>query len=307
MPIPSAQKVASPWRPALYNALPVVALVTGLMYYWFAIADRHIVFLYYHDMGAVVPDTSPFSPVTGSRYWMTGLVAGGAVMLLYLALNWLLSRLLDGYVCPPWYRVWVLCAPALLIAVPAITLTVNTPRLPLVIAAQTTAATLVGLALALLPGSIAAKDPISLICTAADGLWVMLVMVSIAGLQNLPRWQAGGGDRWVRLVILLLVSSVVWSLIVTALRFLSRTPISTTVTLFLAGACVAYLFLPLLHHVAFTDGYYYITNSSNSLADDLTYQSAAWLIAGGMILGVTALRRALAGLSPGRWTRAVLS
>jgi len=79
-----------PWRSALFHAVPIVASVAGLLYYWFAIADRHMVFLYYHDMGAVVPDTSPFSPVTSSRYWMTGLVASGAVMVVHPAINWLL-------------------------------------------------------------------------------------------------------------------------------------------------------------------------------------------------------------------------
>ena len=132
---------------------------------------------------------------------------------------------------------------------------------------------------------MAADQPIRLIWAAADGLWVTLVMVTIAGLQNLPRWLAAGGDRWVELVILMLVSAIVWLLIVTALRYLAGTPMSSAVTLFVAGACVAYLFLPLLHHVAFTDGYYYISNSNNFFADDLTYQSAAWLIAAGMTLG----------------------
>jgi len=185
-------------------------------------------------------------------------------------------------------------------------LTVNTPRLPLVNAAQTTVATLAGLALALLPGSVAVEEPLQLLWVAADGLWVMLVMISIAGLQNLPRWLATGGDRWVRLAILILVSAVVWLLIVTTLQLLTRTPISGTVALFVAGACVAYLFLPLLHHVAFTNGYYYITNSNNFFADNIALQSAAWLIAGGMTVGVTALRDILSGLRSGRQTRADL-
>ena len=82
------------WWEALPHALPVTALVIGLFYYWFAVADRYIVFLYYHNMGPRVPDTSPFGFVTASRYWMAGLVASGAVMVLYTAASWLLKRLL---------------------------------------------------------------------------------------------------------------------------------------------------------------------------------------------------------------------
>ena len=56
------------WALAVLHALPVTVLVLSLCYYWFAVADRYIIFLYYHDMGPLVPDTSPFSVVTSSRY-----------------------------------------------------------------------------------------------------------------------------------------------------------------------------------------------------------------------------------------------
>ena len=65
------------------HALPVTVLVLSLFYYWFAIADRHIVFLYYHDVGPFVGDTSPFSAVSSSRYWMAGLVSSGMAVVLY--------------------------------------------------------------------------------------------------------------------------------------------------------------------------------------------------------------------------------
>ena len=79
-------------RSALLHALPVTALVLCLFYYWFAVADRYTVFLYYHDMGSLYPDTSPLSGVTSSRYWMAGLVASGAVLALYGAASWLLNE-----------------------------------------------------------------------------------------------------------------------------------------------------------------------------------------------------------------------
>jgi LPXTG-motif cell wall-anchored protein len=61
------------WKKELVHALPLSLIVLGLLAYWFVIADRYCAFLYYHDMGPVAPDTSPFSPVTSSRYWMAGL------------------------------------------------------------------------------------------------------------------------------------------------------------------------------------------------------------------------------------------
>ena len=124
----SAQRRA--WRSALLHALPVLAVMLALCAYWFAVADRYIVFLYYHDMGPLVPDTSPFSVVTASRYWMSSLVASGAVMVLYTTASWLLGRFSKSYRAPAWWRVWAFCVPALLIGVPAITMTANAPTLP---------------------------------------------------------------------------------------------------------------------------------------------------------------------------------
>ena len=78
---------------ALWQALLVSLLVLACFYYWFGIADRYIIFLYYHEMGPMVPDTSPFSAVTSSRYWMAGLVAGGIILVVNTAVIALFGRL----------------------------------------------------------------------------------------------------------------------------------------------------------------------------------------------------------------------
>jgi hypothetical protein len=182
-------------------------------------------------------------------------------------------------------------------------MTVNSPRLPLANAMQATAATTIGLALALLPGTAAAARPVRLLWDVADGLWVMLVLVTIAGLQNLPRWLASGGDQWITLTTLMLACSIVWLLVVTVLRHVLHAPHSSGSTILATGACVAYLFMPLLHHIAFTDGYFYITNSNNFFADDYAYQSAALLIAAGLALGTSLMRAGLARLRSSRQRR----
>lgn len=124
------------WRAAPLHALAVVAVMLALFSYWFALADRYTIFLYRHDMGPWVPDTSPFSRVTSSRYWMAGLVASGAVLVLYGAANWLLGRLRADYRPPVCRRVWALCAGPLLVGLPLITLTLNRPTLRPANAAQ---------------------------------------------------------------------------------------------------------------------------------------------------------------------------
>ena len=80
------------WGPALAAAVPISLCVLGLFIYWFAIADRYTIFLYGHTAPGI-PLAQPFDAMTRSRYWMAGLVAAGAVMVIYTAAYWVLGRI----------------------------------------------------------------------------------------------------------------------------------------------------------------------------------------------------------------------
>jgi hypothetical protein len=271
-------------------------LILGLFYYWFAVADRYIVFLYQHDMGPLVPDTSPFSRVTSSRYWMAGLVASGEVAILYGVVNWLLGRIMPKYRAPEWWRVWAICAALLLVGIPGITMTVNQPTLPASNAAQVTVITLLGLALALIPGRLAAECPGELIWLSADGFGLTLVLLNLIHLEKLSRWLARGAIWWVRMMVVGLAVGVGWLLMVTGLGFWRRRPVTGTMGVFVAGLCVAYLVMPVVHHLIGTDGYYYISDSDNFFARSEGLQAFTWVVAAGIALGVGRLRKRLAAL-----------
>jgi hypothetical protein len=278
---------------ALLYALLVTALVLYLFYYWFAITDRYFVFLYYHDMGPRYPDTSPFSVVTSSRYWMAGLVASGAVMVLYVGVNWLLGRLRPNYQPPEWWRVWTLCVGPLLMGIPLITMTVNQPTLPALNAVQITLVTLIGLALALMPGRIATESPVDFILLALDGGALMLILLYLSALEDVPWWLASGRTLYLGMLVTCLVVGIAWLFIMTGLRIWRRTSIPGAVAVFIAGLCVAYLLMPLVHHVSFTDGYYYISDKDNFFARNGALQIIAWLVVAVIALGVTRLRACL--------------
>ena len=279
------------WRPAVLHALPVSGLILSLFTRWFAVADRYIVFLYNHDMGPLYPDTAPFSRVTSSRYWMAGLVASGAVLLLYTAAIFLLGRLIATYHPPAWRRVWGVCALILLIGVPAITMTVNEPTLPAGNAAQVTLITLVGVGLALTPGELVAGRPGELLWLTADGFGLALVLGNLIHVEKLDRWLARGGTVWVRMMFVSLAAGVLWLLFLTGLGAWRRRPVPRAGALLLAGLSIAYLFWPLLHHVAGTDGYYYISDSDNFFAQSAAVQFGTWLVSAGLVLGLTWLRQ----------------
>jgi hypothetical protein len=241
-------------------------------------------------MGALYPDTSPFSAVTSSRYWMSGLVAAGAVMVLYALANWVLGRLINDYRAPVWWRVWLLCALPLLIGIPLITMTMKQPTLRLANAAYTTLATLIGLALALLPGAMAAERPGGLAWLALDGVALMLMLTSAVGLQYMRRWLATGATWRVSMMVFVFAIGVLSLLGITGLRIWRRTSVPSTPAVFTAGLCVAYLLMPLVHHLVYSDGYYYITDSDNFFARNGALCLLAWLIAAALALGVTRLR-----------------
>lgn len=295
---PHAQR--RPWLNALPYALPIVALVIFLYVRWFAVLDRYFIFLYYHQMGAG-HDTSPFGAVTASRYWMSGLVAAGAVMVLYLVVNGLLGRI-KGTRAPAWWRVWVLSAGPLLIAVPAIVMTVNDPVLPLLHAARIAAALTAGLALAVLPGRFVAELPGMALLLAIDGLGMAAVIGALRGVE----YMRGQGARQTLALAYLrvgLIAGVLAFAVVTAIyAWRRRAAIPGVGALLVAGADVYYLFLPLIHHVLFSTDqgtslgpgtFRYITDAENYFTRSLLLQLAIWLVVVALAWGVTRLRQAI--------------
>lgn len=277
-----------------FLAFPYAVVLAGLYLYlftrWFTLADRYNLFLYYHDMGPLVADTSPFSYVTASRYWMAGLVAGGIALLLYTGANWLLGRLFGAYQAPTWWRVWLLSAIPLALMIPLITMTANEPTLPIGLALWVTLVALAGLALALLPGRLAAEWPSELLLLTLDGLGLMLIITSLVGLERLGSWIESGSTLYVSGMIIVSVAGLIILLVGTVMRFWRRRPGTGPAPIFLAGLTGAYLFLPLLHHISFSDGYFYITDADNFLARNLFLQAGIWLLAAGLAVAVFRLR-----------------
>jgi len=150
-----------------------------------------------------------------------------------------------------------------------------------------------GLAFALMPAKMAAERPGALLLLASDGWAMMLLMVNAAMFERAKRWVASGGTLYVQMMAVGLIAGVVWLLIMTGLRAWRRTSIPSVAALFSAGLCEAYLLMPLVHHVSFTDGYYYISSMSNFFASSIMAQIAAWLLVAAIAAGITRLRRHL--------------
>jgi hypothetical protein len=287
------------WGSALVFALAVVALVTGLFYNWFAVRDRYEVFLYYHDMGQGF-DTTPFGWVTVSRYWMSGLVASGAVLAAYSAIQAALGWMVQGYRPPKGWWVWLFCAVPLATLLPAIVMTVNDPTLPPNHTIQVVTATWIGLAVALFTGQMAAERPLEYALLLVDGGGLSCLLVALAAMERLPHWLARGSTGVLIGLAMALGAGVGLTVAVSAVRCWRRRQPPPATLWFVTGLQVTYLLLPLVHHVFFgTDegsfvdpGYFaYMPDADNYFAQRTLFQVGVWAAVGAFVVIGTWARR----------------
>ena len=277
------------WKAAVLHAVPVLVFVLGLLYYWFAVADRYVIFLYGH-LGA-----TPFDEVTSSRYWMSGLVASGTVMIVYTTANWLLGRVLASrhldYRPPAWWQVWMLCVMPLAIGIPMITMTFNSPTLPPSNAMACALVTLVGVAFALTPGSWAGQRPVDLVWLMLDGIGLMAILLNLHVIEMPERASVSAGTAYL-VAFGSTVAGAVWLGVMTGLRAWRRKSLPGASTLLVAGICLSYLLMPLVHHLLFTPlEYRYISAASNFFPHSIGLQLVVFLVAAILAAGLTRLRR----------------
>ena len=229
---------------------------------------------------------------------MAGLVAAGAILVIYTALNWVVGRAAAWqrrvYLAPAWWRVWLLCALPLFVGIPAITMTVNTPTLPFDLAIACVAATLAGLALALWPGAWAAQRPRDLLWLAGDGMGLMPVLLLLRAVELPGRGVSVSVSLAWAFALGGILAGVAWLGLMTGLRVWRRTPIPSACELMAAGLSLSYLLLPLVHHLLATPpAYRYISAASNFFAFDLGVQIVALLVAAALAVTATWVRRHL--------------
>ena len=286
-------------RTEILFAAPIVALVIYLYYTWFAVRDRYQIFLYYHNMGAGF-DTSPFGRVTASRYWMTALVAAGAVMIPYLLINFLLGRFVKNYRPPIWWRVWILCAAPLIIAVPLIVMTANEPVLPLLNTMQVIVALLAALAVAVSLGERAAGNVIETLLLIVDGGGLACLLMALRVVENAGRWASQGSSYYLAALTVTLILGLGVLIVMTGVYAFWRKPeIPDWLTWLAAGAAIHYLFLPINHYLFWCkddgswldpDYFSYITDSDNYFTRGFWFQIGVWVVIAGVAYGLTRLR-----------------
>ena len=92
----------------------------------------------------------------------------------------------------------------------------------------------------------------------------------------MQQWVARG-QTWVMAVLGVgIIVGIVWLLLLTGVRRWRKIQPDSMLPPLAAGICLAFLLLPLVHHVIGTDGYFYISDAANFFANSSLFQIGAW-------------------------------
>jgi hypothetical protein len=104
-------------------------------------------------------------------------------------------------------------------------------------------------------------------------------------------WMSTMGRRWGLVMVCLAVLAGLGLLgAMTVIRRWRRWRTPSGLALFISGLCLNYLLMPLLHHLGFTDGYYYISDKDNFFSRNALLQATAWAATGAVAWVVTRRR-----------------
>jgi hypothetical protein len=273
------------WLVSLLHALPLILLVSALFYYWFAVVDRFVIFLYGH-LGA-----KAFDAMTNGRYWMAGLVAGGIIMVLYTVTYTVIGQIRPAVVPSPWWQVWLCAAAPLAVIIPAIVMNMNQPTLPLRLALVVTAVAILALALALPPATIAARSPAQLGWLLLAGMGIMPSILMLRAIE-LPQQGLVSPIIAYAVAIGSTIAGIIWSLFIAWIFVRCQQKYWTGAQLFAAGLQISYLLLPLTHYLLMTPSRYrYISSSRNFFAANPILQLTTWGIALLACAGIATLQK----------------
>lgn len=266
---------------AITFAVGVVTLVLGLYYYWFAVADRYAIFLYGH-LGA-----TPFDDVTRSRYWMAGLVAAGMAMMVALVVHGVarvVAKWRGGtYMLPDWRQVWLLCSVPVAVGIVLITMSVNAPTLPLVLALASVIAAWIGLALALIAVQMFVQSPRMFLWLAWISVGIVPALVLTRALELPAR---GIIDMQVATMVIIgtMIFGIVWTTLWLLFYQWRQKRTFAWWQLYIGGCVWAYVFLPLLHYWLFAPpAYRYISTATNFFAISIWVQLLSFVIVWGIV------------------------
>ena len=278
--------------PCLVHSILISGVVLVLYYLWFVVLDRRFIFIYGHL------HSTPFDFRTVSRYWMTGLVAGGMVLLIYTIVNLIIRKFRRDYRLPDWKTVWKYSCLILAIPILIFLIFVGKPSIPIFLSLWVMVVLASALGLALYASNFIVSNFRKSIWAFFDGLALIPI------LQMLPLSIDYGLRRSLPAVLVIapvafVLATLFWFWIMTLLYKRFKKPYTSPINIYLSGLTSTYLLLPLLHYLNSRPGYIrYISNSANFFAKSGWLQVVAFLVVAGVLWLVNKWRKNKTGFDP---------
>jgi hypothetical protein len=250
----------------------ISVVVLALYYTWFVVLDRELIFLYGHL------NATPFDASTSSRYWMTGLVAGGVILLVFTLLNLIIKKFDSNFQIPDWSKIWKKSSLIFSLPVLLILTVLGEPKITFILSVRILLVLTTALALALYAASYLLNNLRGSIWAFLDGLGIMPLLIFIPSLIDYGIRKSLPVLLFVAPLVIIL-SGLGWSLFVTFLYKRFKQPFTSPINILLSGLVTSYLLLPLLHYVSSRPGYVrYISNSANFFSNDIRFQAITFII-----------------------------
>ena len=263
------------------HSVSVSTLVLVLYYLWFVFLDRRLIFLYGHL------HTTPFDDFTTGRYWMTGLVVSGMVLVGYTLFSLIAKKLSRTYHQPEWKIVWKYSSLTLSLPLFAILSFIGKPPMPSLLALWILVVLLCGLALALHVSGSITKNFRQSMWTFFDGLALIPMFFSLQTVGVVLRKPSLPTILVFIIPLFALGISLIWFRIMAFLYRRFKQPFPSVLNIFLSGLTINFLFLPLLHYLTSRPGYIrYITADSNFFVSNPWLQITSFAIVIGATLMV---------------------
>jgi len=262
--------------PYLIHSVLISGVVLVLYSLWFLILDRRFAFLYGHL------HSTPFDFRTASRYWMTGLVTSGVVLIVYTVVNLVTKKISRHYQLPDWKVIWKYGCLILVLPLFVILTFVGKPPIPALLSFWILTVLFAGLKLALYASNFIVANFRQSVFAFFDGLALVPILLFI------PLGIEFGLRRSLPIVLVITLVVIVgmalfgfWILTLLYKRF--KQPYPSSINIFLSGLTTAYLLLPLYHYLTSRPNHIYISDSGNFFASSIWLQVTAFLTAVGII------------------------
>ncbi|MDD4108086.1 MAG: hypothetical protein PHH93_05135 [Prolixibacteraceae bacterium] len=245
----------------------ITVLALGAILFLFGYADRRAVFLYGQF------DFTPFHKMTTGRYWMSGFVISGFIVVLYLIIQVSYKIILKAEIIK-WYNILKYSSFPIISGVLIITMTTGEPKMPLAIAISIAFTLVTGLVLCFSIVDDLVNDINSTISYVISSMGLVPFLILFRTVE-MPAKGILTVNTSIVIAGITFLGGWIWLLL--SFRLFKKNP-PGCLNIIKGTLAISYIGLPMLHYLTATpEGLPYITSSDNFFADNIIVRMINWI------------------------------